>query len=163
MVSRPHEGRLFPFLRWLRRPTLRCTPVIVIAGEIDVLTSTSYVLDMFVRVLAMLAVLAIVALTTLAPAHAARMSAGSNPAVHASEMMHAAVYGEHACAEHHGCGEADAGLCEFVCAGLTALPAMPGAEIGQAYVSPRRSFPSEESLASQSPDLNERPPKTRLL
>jgi hypothetical protein len=118
---------------------------------------------MFARVLTVLAVMSVVVLTMVAPAHAAGMSAGSSHALHGSETMHVAPCGEHASPEHHGCGDADDVTCEFICTGLTASLAIPIAETGQAYVSRKLPFPSELSMASQSPDLNERPPKTCLL
>jgi hypothetical protein len=129
----------------------------------DSLTLRSYVHLMLARVLSILALLAIVVVTTGAPAHAAKMTSVSEHAVHAHQMTHKAVEDSHSCVQKNACNASDAGLCEFVCAGLTALPGMPVAEAGQSFAPIRHDASADTSLAGRSPELTERPPKFRLL
>ena len=122
-----------------------------------------YVLVMFARAITLLAVLAVVLSTTVAPSHAASMSAEANHAFHAEMMIHMEAGDAHGCAGEAACGEADAGLCVFVCAGLTAFAPVPVAEAARSADPSRHHFPTETSVESRSPELNERPPKPRLL
>jgi|GEM_PF-1378133 len=97
----------------------------------DITARNAFVYDMFGRFVSMLAMLAIAVVTTMTPAHAARMSAGLDQAVHVSEMMHVIDDGERSCADELHCGAADTDMCKFVCAGFTAFLPFPSAETGQ--------------------------------
>lgn len=120
---------------------------------------------MFARLVAMLAILAITVVTTMTVAHAARMdmSTGLDHAAHVGATMHIADMAQPACDGEDHCGPADAGMCDFVCAGLAAFLAAPGAEAGPAHASSGHDFPSEAIHVGRAPGLNERPPKHRLL
>ncbi len=115
------------------------------------------------RFVTMLAMLAIAVVTTMTPAHAARMNAGLEPAVHVSEMNYVADFGERSCADQLHCVAADAGMCDFVCAGLTAFLAFPCAGNGEEYVPSRLVFRPDASNVGGAPGVNERPPKLHLL
>ncbi len=120
---------------------------------------------MIERLVTLLAILAITVVTTVTSAHAARMSIGPghDHAAHAGEMTPSPDVVEAGCEGDPRCGSADAGICDFVCAGLSALLASPDADPGPAHVSASRYFPRETSHVSRVPGLNERPPKARLL
>ncbi len=120
---------------------------------------------MFDRFVTMLAILAITALTTVTSAHAARMGMSSGPdhATHVGEMVHSADSADLDCDAGQTCVSADAGMCDFVCAGLSAFLTSPAAESGHAYHPASHDFPSEASHVGHAPGLNERPPKLRLL
>ncbi|WP_203566219.1 hypothetical protein [Aurantimonas aggregata] len=109
-----------------------------------------------------LAMLAIAVVTTMTPAHAARIIAGLDHAIHVSETMHVTDDGGRSCADQLHCGAAGTGMCEFVCASFTAFLQFPSAEIEQEYVPSRCVFTPEASVG-RAPGLNERPPKLRLL
>ncbi|SDD88328.1 hypothetical protein SAMN04488239_111112 [Ruegeria marina] len=158
----PSRGRL-P-LRGLRkgRSISPSTPAKVIPAEMDSRATGHYVLVMFARAIILLALLAVVLLTTVAPSHAASMSAEAKHAFHADVMIHMEAGDAHDCAGEAACGEADAGLCVFVCAGLTAFAPVPVAEAARSADPSRHQFPSGTSVESRSPDLNERPPASRL-
>jgi len=129
----------------------------------DITARNAYVYVMFGRFVTMLTMLAITVVTTMTPAHAARMSAGLDQAVHVSEMMHVTDDVERSCTDRLHCGAADTSMCEFVCAGFTAFLPFPSAETGQEYVPSRHVFPPETCNVGRAPGLNERPPKLRLL
>ncbi|AZQ69587.1 hypothetical protein EF888_05295 [Silicimonas algicola] len=131
----------------------------------DILVSSAYLCVMFDRLVTMLAILAITVVTTAASAHAARMSYASGPehASHVGGAMHSPDPAQLACEGEDHCGSADAGVCEFVCASLSAFLTSPVADSGPAYGPARHGFPSEASHFGHAPDLNERPPKLRLL
>lgn len=131
----------------------------------DILASSAYPCSMIARLVTMLAILAITVVTTVASAHAARMSMGSSAdhATHVGEMMHSPDIAERACDDGRHCGSADAGMCEFVCAGLSAFLTSPAAQLEHACGPASHDFPSEASHVSRAPGLNERPPKLRLL
>ena len=119
---------------------------------------------MFARVLAMLAILSIAVVTTISAAHAARMDGmQSVHALHAGAMMHASADAHLSCEGSQHCGSADAAVCEFVCAGLSAFLTMSGMEAGHAYGPASHDLPPEAIHANRAPGLNERPPKLRLL
>ena len=120
---------------------------------------------MFDRLVTMLAILAITVVTTATSAHAASMihASGENHERHVSEMMHSSDHAQIACEGEEHCGSADAGMCDFACAGLSVSLTSPVADPGLAYCSARHAFPSEESHVGHAPGLNERPPKLRLL
>jgi hypothetical protein len=131
----------------------------------DIVVSSAYLCGMIVRLVTILAILAITVVTSVASAHAARMSIASGPehATHVSEMMHSPDVAQLACEGEMDCGPADAGMCEFVCAGLSAFLTSPGGKSGHAYGPASHDFPFEASHIGHSPGLNERPPKLRLL
>ncbi|MCV2449342.1 hypothetical protein CNY89_12980 [Amaricoccus sp. HAR-UPW-R2A-40] len=130
----------------------------------DILVSSAYLSAMLARLISILAILAIAVVTTVSAAHAARMVGMQvDHAVHAGEMMHASTDGHPSCDGGQHCGSADAGMCEFVCAGLSVVLTMPGAETGHAFGPASHDLPSEPSHVSSSPGLNERPPKLSLL
>jgi len=120
---------------------------------------------MVARVITLLAILAITVVTTVTSAHAAQMSMSSSHdhAAHMGEMMPSPDVVEAACEGERLCGSADAGMCEFVCAGLSAFLISPGADYEHAHGTAGHSVPQEASHVSRVPGLNERPPKLRLL
>lgn len=117
---------------------------------------------MFSRVATLLAILAITAVTSLTLAHAARLSAQPDHAVHVAETkgMHSAAA---SCDRDQQCGSVDTAMCEFVCTGLSVFLPSPGGDAGHCYLRVSHDRKSEESHASIVPGLNERPPKNRLL
>jgi hypothetical protein len=117
---------------------------------------------MFARTVAMLTILAITVVTTVGSGHAARMIAVPDHLVHVSEMMHA-QHNSDACGVEQHCPPADAKLCAFVCAGLPVFLPSPGSEAGPGSGPTKHARPSETIFSSRSPELNERPPKPRLL
>lgn len=131
----------------------------------DILVSNAYLCSMLERVVTMLAILAITVVTTVTSAHATRMSmnSGVDHSMHVADMMHPQVIAGPDCDAGEHCGPADAEMCEFVCAGLSAFLPFPSAETGQEYTPSRHDFPTEAIHISRAPGLNERPPKLRLL
>lgn len=163
LAEPPSRGRLLRRVLRKRRPISPSIPAKVIPAEMDSQATGRYVLFMLAHAITWLAVFAVVLLTTVVPSHAASMSAGANHALHADMMMHVEAGDAHGCAGQHECGEADSGLCAFVCAGLTAYAPRSDAEAAQSIDASTHQFPSEASVESLSPDLSERPPKPRLL
>jgi hypothetical protein len=131
-------------------------------AKMDSFAKWSYVHIMLTRAFSLLALLAIVVVTTLAPAHAARMSAASDHETHAEMMMHAAAVDAESCHDQQACSDADAASCEVVCAGLTVFPALQNGEDEQDVAPFRHDTTSGTFFAGLSPGLNERPPKSRL-
>ena len=131
----------------------------------DILVSSTYLICMMSRLITMLAMLAIIVVTTVTSAHAARMSMSSvsDHPTHVGETMQAPHYSEPSCDGERHCGSADAEICEFVCAGLSAFLSSPGGEAGYHFESTIHDSRSEPSHVSRSPGLNEHPPKLRLL
>lgn len=125
--------------------------------------SDAYLRRMLARAVTMLAILAIAVVTTMTSAHAARMSAVPDHAVHVAEMMQAPHGGEASCDGDQHCGSADAGMCEFVCTGLSVFLPSPSSGAGHSCSPVSHDRPSEELHASRAPGLSERPPKLRLL
>ncbi|NNU80459.1 hypothetical protein HMH01_08395 [Halovulum dunhuangense] len=119
---------------------------------------------MFARVLALLAILAIVVVTTVGAAHAARMGGmQADHASHAGAMMDVSADAHPPCDGGQHCGSAEAEICEFVCAGLSAFLTMPGVESRHAFGSADHDFPARARHVGRAPGLNERPPKPCLL
>ena len=133
--------------------------------NIDIFVSSDYHCAMFDRLVTMLAILAITVVTTAASAHAGRMSHTSGPdhASHVGGMEHSSDLAQLACEGEEHCGSADAGMCDFVCAGLSVSLTSPVADSALAYGPARHNFPSEASHVGHAPELNKRPPKLRLL
>ena len=131
----------------------------------DILVSNAYLCSMLERVVTMLAILAITVVTTVTSAHATRMSmnSGVDHAMHVADMMHSPVLSGFDCDAGEHCGSADAEMCEFVCAGLSAFLTSAGEEAGHAYGAASHDVPSAAIHVSRAPGLNERPPKLRLL
>jgi hypothetical protein len=129
----------------------------------DILVSNTYSASMIRRLVTVLAMLALTVVTTLASAHAARMSSDADQQSHVAGMMHSSDIAERSCDAGQPCGAADAGMCEFVCAGLSAVLTSPSGESGPAYGPASHDFQTEASHVSRAPGLNERPPKLRLL
>lgn len=129
----------------------------------DMLARSTYVHDMFGRVITMLAILAITLVSTVTSAHASSMAFDQDHALQIGEMAHASVRSELSCDGDLHCSSADAELCELVCAGLSTLLTSPDAEAGHEHGPASHEFPSEVSHVSVAPGLNERPPKIRLL
>lgn len=131
----------------------------------DILVSNAYLCSMIARVVTMLAILAITAFTTVTSAHATRMSmnSGVDHSMDVADKMHAPIIAvlDRDAAEH--CGSADAAMCEFVCAGLSAFLTSAGGEGGHAHGAASHDVPSAAIHVSRAPGLNERPPKLRLL
>ncbi|MBV1713066.1 MAG: hypothetical protein KUA37_13845 [Desulfomicrobium sp.] len=118
---------------------------------------------MFSRIVTILAMLTIAVVTTVTSAHAARMSAGANAAVHAIEVMQAHGNSTLHCVETEPCNAADAEFCAFVCAGLSVYLLLPVGDAGS-DAAPDSHEPSYgAALMSRTPSLSERPPKLRLL
>ena len=119
---------------------------------------------MISRLVTMLAILAITVVTTVTSAHAARMSmnADQDHSAHLGKIM-PAYDSERACEGEQHCGSADAGMCEFVCAGLSAFLTSPGGEAGHVHGPAGHAFPSDAIHVSRAPGLTEHPPKLRLL
>jgi len=117
------------------------------------------------RVITMLAILAITVVTTVTSAHATRMSMNSevDHAMHVADMMHSQVIADLDCDAGEHCGSADAEMCEFVCAGLSAFLTSAGGEAVHAHGTASHDVPSATIHVSRAPGLNERPPKLRLL
>lgn len=131
----------------------------------DILASAAYLSSMFARVVTMLAILAITVVTTATSAHATRMSmnSGADHAMHVADMAHASVIADLDCDAGEHCGSANAEMCEFVCAGLSAFLTSAGGEAGHAHGAASHDVASEAIHVSLAPGLNERPPKLRLL
>lgn len=131
----------------------------------DILVRSAYLCRMIARLVTLLAILAITVATTVTSAHAARMSMSSSPdhATHVGGMMHSPDVAQLACDGDRHCGSADAEMCEFVCAGLSAFLTSPGGEAGHAHGPASHDFPSKAIHVSRAPGLNERPPRLRLL
>ncbi len=125
----------------------------------DNLVSDAYLQAMFARTFTMLAILAIAVVTTMTTTHAARMSAGSDHAVHVAEMTQAPHGYEVSCDGDRHCGSVDAEMCEFVCAGLSVFLPSPDGDTGQGGTPVSHELPSEHAHVSRTPGLNERPPK----
>jgi hypothetical protein len=120
---------------------------------------------MIARLVTLLAILAIAVVTTGTAAHVARMgvSAAEDHAAHAGGMPYAPVVAETPCHtdEHHGSAEAE--ICETVCAGLSAFLTSPDGEAGRVHGPVSHDAPHVAIRVGRAPDLNERPPKLRLL
>lgn len=131
----------------------------------DILVSNAYLCSMLERVVTMLAILAITVVTTVTSAHATRMSmnSGVDHSMHVADMTHSPVISGLGCDAGEHCGSADAEMCEFVCAGLSAFLTSAGGEAEDAHGTTSHDVPSEAIHVSRAPGLNERPPKLRLL
>ena len=129
----------------------------------DILLSDAYLHSMFVRCVAMLAILAIAVVTTVTSGHAPRMSAVAHHAVQVGGMMQAQDYSGRICDGEQHCGSANAGLCQFVCAGVSVFLPSPSGDVGRDYALASYDLPSGALHANRSPALNEHPPKRRLL
>jgi len=77
--------------------------------------------------------------------------------------MHAPVIADLGCDAGEHCGSADAEMCEFVCAGLSAFLTSPGGETVHVHGTASHGFPSEAIHVSRAPGLNKRPPELHLL
>lgn len=137
----------------------------MLAVTMDIPASDAYLRGMFARLVTMLAIFAITVVTTVTSAHAAHMSTSAGPdhATHVAAMMPSSGLAQLACDGGQHCGPADAGMCEFVCASLSAFPISTGGEAGLPHGAASRDLPSGATRASRAPGLNERPPKLRLL
>lgn len=134
-------------------------------ATLDFLVRRPYFASMISRLVTLLAICAITLVTTFASAHAARMSssAGADPESPVAGMVHSSQIAERSCDAGQPCGAADAGICEFVCAGLSAFLTSRSGETGHAYGPASHDFPSVARHVSRAPGLTERPPKLRLL
>lgn len=117
---------------------------------------------MAARLVALIVALAFTVLTVVSPAHHARMgiSSGAEVAALLADMGHAS---ERACDDGQDCETGDGGVCAFVCAALSAVPILPGAEAGLAHGRDGHDLLAEAMHPGRAPGLNERPPKHRLL
>lgn len=130
----------------------------------DLFACAPYVTKMLARILTLLAVLSIAVVTAAGVAHAGRM-AGMPPdrAMHLAEMTEAMPDGHAPCADDQHCGGANGAVCEFICTGLSFVLTISG-PVGADAVGPvRHNLASATCPTGLSPDLNERPPKPRLL
>lgn len=131
----------------------------------DKLVSHSYFEEMIARLVSLLAILAIAVMTTATLGHAAlmNMTGGSNHATHAGDMMHESREVHTACDCEEHCGPAEAGMCDFACAGVSVCLASPEADTERGYGPDNHVHPGEVRHVGHAPGLNERPPKPRLL
>lgn len=120
---------------------------------------------MLSRLLTLLAILAVSLVTTLATAHAARMSIGcaSEHTIHAVEMKGSAVGADVGCDSAHPCGSADAAMCKSVCAGLLVIATPPREQVEHAPGADRHDVRPEAIPVGRVPEGTDRPPKSRLL
>ena len=125
--------------------------------------SEAYIGLMLSRIVTILAMFTIAVVTMVTSAHAARMSAGSNGAVHAIEMMQAHSNSSLPCVGTEPCNSSDSVICAFVCAGLSVYLLLPVGDAGSDVGPDDHELPSGAILASRVPSLSERPPKLRLL
>lgn len=133
------------------------------AAEMDMPARNAYVHDMFGRFITMLAILAIALVATATSGHASRMDVEQDHALQVGEMTHASVGFELSCDGDRHCRSAVTEICEFACASLSAFLTSPDAEAGYEHGPANHDFPSEASHVSLAPELNERPPKLRLV
>ncbi|WP_299360842.1 hypothetical protein [uncultured Paracoccus sp.] len=125
--------------------------------------SSAYCAGMFARVVTMLAMSAIAVTTAVTFAHAAGLSAAPDHAIHASEMIQVTDGDQHACEDVAPCAQVDTGACEFVCAGFALFsPASDSGAVRNAGLA-GHDLPRGTVRASRTAELNERPPKLRLL
>lgn len=129
----------------------------------DILVSNAYLCSMIARVITMIAVLAFAVVSAATAAHAVRMGVAADHPMHMAGMeMTGTENGAHCGGDHH-CGSADAGMCAFVCAGLSVLmPVEPG-DTGPAHLADEHDTVAGTNGRGLAPGLNERPPKLRLL
>ena len=131
----------------------------------DILAGRAYLHTMIARFVTMLVILAFTVVTTGTSAHAAQMGLRSSPehTTHVARILHGPAMAEPACEAAQPCESADAGMCDFACAGLSVFLTSPVVDAGQVDRSAAHDFPSEASHVGRAPALNERPPKLRLL
>lgn len=129
----------------------------------DILVNNVYLCRMFARVITMLAIFALTVITTVASAHAARMSAVPEQTTRFGEMTYASGNKELSCDGEQHCGSADAGMCDFVCTGLSAFLTSPGEQAAHEYGPASHDTASRVVRAGRAPGIDERPPKLRLL
>jgi hypothetical protein len=125
--------------------------------------SEAYLAGMLARVVTMLALLSIAVVTTVASAHAARMSLEPEHALYVGEMMHASVGSEHSCDDEQRCGSGDTEICELVCAGFSVFLTLSSGEAEHGFEPDSHDFPFEATHVSHAPGLIDQPPKIRLL
>lgn len=125
--------------------------------------SDAYLHRMFARAITMLAIFAIAVVATMTSAHAARMSAVPDHAVHAAEMMQGSHDSKASCNDEQHCGPSGAGLCEFICTGLSVFIPLASCDAGHDCSMISHDRPADEFHAGRAPGLSERPPKIRLL
>lgn len=125
--------------------------------------SRGYPYRMFARLVVMLVALTVTVMATMTSAHAARLSAEPDRAVHVSEMMQTMAASDLSCEDEQYCGTADIEMCGFVCAGLSVSLPLPNGETSRDYGLASPDLPRGEIQASRTPRLDERPPKLRLL
>lgn len=130
----------------------------------DIPGGDAYLHAMLARIVIIFAMFAITAVTTVAPAHAARMGVTPLPAhmMPAGQVLHKSAIAP-ACQDGQLCGTADAGMCQLICAGLSAFPAAPGEKADHQFGPMIHDHAQGRLYADWLPGLNERPPKLRLL
>jgi hypothetical protein len=116
---------------------------------------------MFARIIAMLVFVAIAVNATAAAPQFAQIPAGHVAVL--SEMSHGSDKVDHSYHDKRHSGSADANQCELACASLTAFLTMPGEDEGPALEQVSHDLPAASIHTSQTPGLNEHPPKLRLL
>ncbi|GLK64436.1 hypothetical protein GCM10017635_19070 [Paracoccus kondratievae] len=122
-----------------------------------------YPVSMFSRLVAMLAITVLAAMSAATPAHAARLGAEPDHAIHVSEMMQVADCNQAPCHGEKHRSPIDPGGCELLCTGLSALLAPVAEGTGRDVLRNRHALPLGTTGAGQTPALNEPPPKPRLL
>lgn len=119
--------------------------------------------DMLRIVFGMLAVISLMLAPVAASAHELRMASGPGQehvlARHVGADSHRAGS---ECRHGKSCG-AEAPLCDFVCSGVSAFPPPGRGATGVFFASRSHGVSPGPAVAGRAPDLNERPPKTRLL
>jgi len=124
---------------------------------------STYVSDMIHRLVTALAALAIAVVSTVALAHAARVSDVPDFRIHAVEMMQAEDIGAMSCGGDQHCGSAMGGLCAFASVGLTAIVTPPDVQADFACHSISHTVPTGMVLSGAVLAREERPPKLCLL
>ncbi|WP_375588389.1 hypothetical protein ABWH89_13910 [Hoeflea alexandrii] len=123
----------------------------------------AYVGKMRSRFVAILALISIAVVTMLTSAHSAQMSAKSGNALQAVDMVLVNDLGDRCCNGTEPCVSSGSDLCRFVCSGLSVYLLLPVESIGRDAGSGQVELPSGLTLSGRTPELNEHPPKLRLL
>ena len=118
---------------------------------------------MISRIVTMIAALAFAVVSAATAAHAVRMGVAIDQPVHMGEMaMTGTEHGAH-CGDDQHCGSADAGVCAFVCAGLSVVMPIERDDTGLAHLADEHDTVVGSNSHGLPPGLNERPPKLRLI
>lgn len=123
----------------------------------------SYSYAMLGRIAVFLAILSFAVVTAMTAAHETRMTLDDSMTGHADHMISVADAGAPDCGAQQSCDADDGANCVAVCAGVS-IAAAPVAAVPFAQQSTARpDLAAETILHGQNPNLNERPPQSRLL